>query len=98
MCYICRQRCPLKSSVVLLATCVMCTGGTINKSVGEGWIVFKVPSLFFFVEHPFVSEDVHRAGGACHPGCHPLSPSVSNICRSTSHTPLNHASFASCLI
>ena len=49
----------------------------------------------FFVEHPFVSEDVHRAGGACHPGCHPLSPRVSPTCRSTSNAPLNHAGFAS---
>ena len=68
--YFMKKRCPLKSSVGLLATCEMCTGGTFKKKksrlMQDGVFFF-----LFFYRAPFVYEDVHRAGGACHQGTIP---------------------------
>ena len=48
--------------------------GLLTSQLGKAGLCSKFQVFFFFVEHPFMSEDVHWAGGACQPGCHPRHP------------------------
>ena len=91
MYYICRQRCLLKSSVVLLATCVMCTGGTINKSVGEGRMCSKFQVSFFVGEHPFVSGRPQSWWSLSPRVPPPPVTQCVNICRSNPILPLSQS-------
>ena len=84
-----KKRCPLKSSVTRDLRDVYRWD---YQKVSCGRLdVFKF-KVSFFCRASFVYEDVHIAGGVCHPGYTPLFTLCVKICKSASHTPLKYAS------